>query len=308
MIDSGISKRQNEDKNIDLLAAQRQLYFEAKRMTFYQFVLSVLIPVTLPVLKKNCSDDISRLSFISVFAILILVINNFYFEKQVKIRRDKAAKIQELFDTDVLEISWNSQLCGSKEVLHNGLKIKAEKYKKRNKTVDNLSNWYPLEYSNVAISAARIMCQKVNVSWENEVRTVYKYFLIIVLSTSSIFIILYSIIENNSFPDTLISIIIPLFPIGYYIFRRYCENNDTIISSAKLHGRLEVVWEQVMKSDSTDADLAVSSRKLQDSIFNYRSNAIMIWDWIYYFKREEQESDMNEVAKCVVEEFNKVKF
>lgn len=75
-----------------------------------------------------------------------------------------------------------------------------------------------------------------------------------------------------------------------------------------MHGRLEVVWEQVMKSDSTDADLAVSSRKLQDSIFNYRSNAIMIWDWIYYFKREEQESDMNEVAKCVVEEFNKVKF
>lgn len=307
MIGNGISNRQNETKNIDSLAAQRQLYFEAKRMTFYQFILCVLIPITLPVLKKVSANNVNQLAFISIFAILIVVINNFYFEKQVKSQRAKAAKIQELFDTDVLEINWNSQLCGSKEILHNGLKKKAEKYKKRNKTVENLLNWYPQEYSKVDISAGRIMCQKANITWDNEVRMAFKYFLIIVLIASSIFIILYSIIENNSFSETLIAIIAPLFPIWYYVFKRYCENNDTIMRNEKMHGIMEVVWDQVMKGNSTNADLAAASRKLQDSIFNYRSNALMIWDWFYFFKREKQESNMNEVAKCIVEEFNKAK-
>ncbi len=307
MIDNGISNRQNEAKNIDSLAAQRQLYFEAKRMTFYQFILCVLIPITFPALKKLGANNTNQLAFISIFAILIVVINNFYFEKQVKSQRTKAAKIQELFDTDVLEMNWNSQLCGSKEILHNVLKIKAEKYEKRNKTIENLLNWYPQEYSKVDISAGRIMCQKANIYWDNEVRMAFKYFLIIILITCTIFIILYSIIENNSFSETMISIISPLFPIWYYIFKRYCENNETIIKNEKMHGKMEVVWDQVMEGNSTNTDLAVVSRKLQDSIFNYRSNGLMIWDWFYFFKRKKQESNMNEVAKCIVEEFIKAK-
>lgn len=307
MIDNGISNRQNETKNIDRLAAQRQLYFEAKRMTFFQFILCVLIPVSLPTLKNFYTNNTMQLAFISIFSILIVVINNFYFEKQLKSQRTKAAKIQELFDTDVLEMNWNSQLCGSKEILHNGLIIKAEKYKKRNKTVDNLLNWYPQEYSKVDISAGRIMCQKANIAWDNEVRMAFKYFQIIILIISSIFVTSYSIIINNSFSETIISILAPLFPIWYYIFKKYCENNDTIMRNEKMHGIMEVVWDQAIKENSTIADLATVSRKLQDSIFNYRSNALIIWDWFYFFKREKQESNMNEVAKHIVEEFNKAK-
>ena len=151
------------------------------------------------------------------------------------------------------------------------------------------------------------MCQKANIYWDNEVRMAFKYFLIIILITCTIFIILYSIIENNSFSETMISIISPLFPIWYYIFKRYCENNETIIKNEKMHGKMEVVWDQVMEGNSTNTDLAVVSRKLQDSIFNYRSNGLMIWDWFYFFKRKKQESNMNEVAKCIVEEFIKAK-
>jgi hypothetical protein len=306
-MNNGISKRQNETQNIEFLAAQRQLYYEAKRITFYQFISSVLIPIILPVLKRMCSSNNKQLAFITLMSILIIILNTFFIEKAVNNKRIQAAKIQELFDTNVLQINWNNELCESKEVAYKGVKRKAEQYKKRIKSLENLMNWYPIPYSTVDILAGRIMCQKVNVSWDNEVRRKFQNFLLIIIIISSVLIISYSIYENKPFTDTLISIIAPLLPIVLYVFKRYCENKDTISRLEKLNEKTELLWEQVMKMNTTGLDLEKCSRELQNNIFKHRSNALMIWDCFYMTKRDNQEIDMVETANNIVNEYKKIK-
>jgi hypothetical protein len=307
MKNNGISKRQNESGNIELLAAQRELYSEAKRMTFIQFVISVLFPITLPILRNLCINSNRQLAFIVLLSILLVIFNVFYFEKTVKSKRLAAAKIQELFDTNVLKIKWNEEVCGSKIFAHSGVKLKAEQYKKKSVSLDNLMDWYSKHYSSVDISAGRIMCQKVNVTWDNEVREKFQKFLLLVLIASSVLVISYAIVENKTFTETLISIIAPLFPIGLYIFKRYCENKETIVRIEKLNNRLEIVWESLMNKETKVIELEISSRKLQDSIFKHRSNALMIWDWFYFKYRTNQEVDMGEVVQMVVSEYQNTK-
>ena len=229
MKNNGISKRQNESGNIELLAAQRELYSEAKRMTFIQFVISVLFPITLPILRNLCINSNRQLAFIVLLSILLVIFNVFYFEKTVKSKRLAAARIQELFDTNVLKIKWNEEVCGSKIFAHSGVKLKAEQYKKKSVSLDNLMDWYSKHYSSVDLSAGRIMCQKVNVTWDNEVREKFQKFLLLVLIASSVLVISYAIVKNKTFTETLISIIAPLFPIGLYIFKMYCEIKETIV-------------------------------------------------------------------------------
>lgn len=303
MNNNGISERQNKSKNIDLLAAQRQLYYEAKKMTYCQFIISVLVPIMIPFLKKVCSTNDKQLALIVLFSMVIVVLNTFCFEKIIKTKREKAAKIQELFDTDVLKLSWNNNLCGAKNLALTGTKINSQKYKKRNKSLENLMDWYSKEYSTVDITSGRIMCQRVNVSWDKELRQNFQKFLLITLITSLIIIISYSIFENKPFTETIISIIGPLFPITFYVFKKYCENKDTIDRLEKLNDKSQILWEQVLKGNTSELNLESDSRKLQNDIYKYRSSALMIGDWFYFMNRTNQEVDMGEIAKNEVDEY-----
>lgn len=82
-----ILSRQNEEQNINLLMAQRQLYFEAKKIMFYQFIANILVPMILPFLKKRFSNSYKGLAFISMFSILILILNFCFLEKASKSKR-----------------------------------------------------------------------------------------------------------------------------------------------------------------------------------------------------------------------------
>lgn len=49
---NGIGKRQNEEKSIAMLAAQRQLYSDVGALDSLNFVLSVILPVLFAILKE----------------------------------------------------------------------------------------------------------------------------------------------------------------------------------------------------------------------------------------------------------------
>src|SRR5690606_16492815 len=96
-----ISLKQNDQKQLERLAAQRELYSAAKKWHGWQIILTVLLPVALAIYSLINSDFSV---FAAIYGVTIFVIDIWIFDPNIKSKRTKAAKIQELFDCDVLEL------------------------------------------------------------------------------------------------------------------------------------------------------------------------------------------------------------
>lgn len=297
-----LSARQNSENNIDLLAAQRQLYSEAKRISDYQFVTSIVLPVSLVIVKSFFSFSNIVLGFYALLLILIALANIYVFEKHVKNKRERAARIQELFDTDVLQLEWNSELCGPRDQAIRDVKYLSTKYKKKNVSLESLKNWYPTEFARVDISAGRVMCQKINTSWDSQLRSTYQSFLVRMSVSCVLIVLIIAMIQNKSTIDTIITIVAPLFPVVSYILKRISDNKETTIRLDKLSDKSEDLWEEVLKFLNSP-ELKNGSRKLQNDIYKHRSSALIIWDWFYWFYRPKQEGDMGMSAKIMVDDY-----
>lgn len=296
MNDNGIAARQNEARSIDLLAAQRQLYSEAKNISHYQFFCCILIPALLPFLKTaNLSAPL--LGLIVLIAVIITLVNTYFFEKIIKHKRECSAKIQEFFDTYVLQIPWNKEISGVKENAIRDCLHLSQKYKQKNSSLENLKDWYPTEYSDLNIADGRILCQKVNASYDEQIRVKFKYFLIILFWLSVMLFFVVSIIFNKSFVESLVLFFAPLVPVTIYLHKRLSENLESMMRLENILHQADALVEESKLASTPRTILEMDSRKLQNDIFKHRSSAFLIWDWFYFMNRPKQESNMKVSAK-----------
>src|SRR6266702_7049670 len=129
---------QNEPLQIERLAAQRYRYSCSKSLLWVQLIVSVPIAVGWSFLVMGSPEMKGWASAWGICATGLL----FLMENSQKSWQEMAAKIQELFDCEVLELPWNSVTAGSRpppEDVHEN----ATKYFQRAKTAPPLDNWYP---------------------------------------------------------------------------------------------------------------------------------------------------------------------
>jgi hypothetical protein len=150
------------------------------------------------------------------------------------------------------------------------------------------------------VAPAQRLCQKVNTSWDTQIRSAFQNFLLYLFTLCILLVTTISVIQNNIFTVTLISIIAQLFPIAFYFFKRQSENKDTMVSLDKLSDKAELLLERVL---NIQLDIENEPRKLQNDIYKHRINALLIWDWFYFIYRPKQEGNMSESAKIIIEEY-----
>ena len=80
---NGINQRQNEEKCVAMLAAQRQLYNDAKKLDWTSTVLSVLIPFLLSCILLFVSKD-SPVGVISYIVSIVSMIFSFFVSGHIK--------------------------------------------------------------------------------------------------------------------------------------------------------------------------------------------------------------------------------
>src|SRR5262245_14201079 len=138
---NSIPTDQNHERQLERLAAQRQLYSDAKRIQFWQTISSVPVVIgwsfvvfAVPELRVYAAFWSITVTFLDV---LVLT------PRQNR-TKSMAAKIQETFDCDVLQISWQKLKIGRKpdaELVADA----ASRYRKNNSVMDALRNWYPID-------------------------------------------------------------------------------------------------------------------------------------------------------------------
>jgi hypothetical protein len=294
---NSIPSNQITERQLERLAAQRHIYASAKKILGLQMILAV--PVAL--LWSVCVAIFPAIKpYSALWGIIVVLVDVFFLESLKYSWCQQAAKIQEMFDCDVLSLEWNNFLAGRRPDTESILEA-AKKYKRTDQDFSKLKNWYPSVVGTLPIHLARIICQRANCWWDAKLRRRYAHRILLILCAVAVLILMIGLIGGMSVEKFILAVVVPLMPTFTIGIREYYKHRSSADLSDRLKELAEDVWERA-KADGSSEKVLYDSRRLQDGIFNRRSNSALVFDWIYERLRNDQEEQMNKKAEDLVAE------
>jgi len=294
---NSITSRQNEQKQLERLAAQREIYSFAKRLHLLQIALTVIIPIILFVISSIWNNI---LTYSALFGIVIFIIDGILLRSIIKEQKLKAAKIQELFDCDVLELD-SSSLKIVNDITVEEILLNYNAHNKIKTNIEKIRDWYPTNIKSLPISIARIICQRANCWWDSKLRIRYsnflKYFGLIIF----LFLFIYSFIAKVSLIEfTLyLSSLIPFFQ---FCNKEFIEHREAAQRLNELVKYSQDIWDYALKNPEDYHKIKRNSRRLQDEIYEHRSKSPLILDCFYNLFRDQNEVLMNRASEILIED------
>lgn len=293
-----ISEAQDEESALRRLAAQRQLYSEAK--TFQFFHLTIAVPMTVIVFTLAVVFP-SFQEFATIWGIVLVLIDIWLFSRTENALHLRAAKIQELFDCDVLNIPWNDLKCRSKPdpediAEHSG------KYLKKTSNFDELKKWYSPEANELPLFLSRIVCQRSNVTWESRLRRRYATGITVLMTFLVLAIVSIGFARNLSINSILVNLVVPLLPAFAWGIPQIMKNLDAVKDIDSLKEAIDKIWDNAFSLRLSKQELADAARSIQDEIYDHRRSKPLVFDWIYSKFRLKDETLMNQGTSELVRE------
>jgi len=291
-----IATKQNEQKQLERLAAQRELYSSAKKYHIFQITLTVILPIVF----AFTSFKLVNISvFAAIFGVLSFLIDIAFIEPIIDRKKNKAAKIQELFDCDVLELE-KSPLKTVDDIKVEEVLSYYDAHIKIASNIEKIRDWYSPSVSSLPLHIARILCQRTNCWWDSKLRVNYSSFL------KFLGVIVFSIILIGSYIADLSLInftltISSLIPFFQFSIKQYNDNIETASRLDRLVSFSGFLWEKALSRFPID-EITGDARKLQDEIYEHRRKSPLILDFIYKRFRDKDELLMNRSSKMLVDE------
>ncbi|WP_414517629.1 S-4TM family putative pore-forming effector [Nostoc sp. PCC 9305] len=293
-----IPQEQNIQLQLERLAAQRQLYSDAKSIQNASMILSIPLVVV-------WSIFIALLPRFQVYAALwgiaVTFLDILILSRWQKYLQEKAAKIQQLFDCDILQLDWSKLNSGSRPEPETIIDSSA-KYRHKYINYSKLENWYPINVSQLPIYQARIICQRCNIWWDANLKRRYSNLVIVVLIAITIIVFLVGLIGGLTLEKFVLATLTPLVPTFVFGLRQYIDNNEAATRLDRLRENSESIWQQVVNGRIAPQELETESYNLQNQIYDNRRLSPLIFDWIYYRLQRKNEEEMNRGAEALIQE------
>jgi hypothetical protein len=292
-----ISKLQNEPRQLQRLAAQRQLYSTAKRIFGIQLLLGgpVAIGWSLAVV---ATPEVR--GFAAVWGALISSADLLWLTPWQKRLRERAARIQEAFDCDVLQLSWNDIKVG-RSPDPELVKEQADKYAKVQSGLPPLINWYAPVVSDLPLDVGRVICQRSNCWWDSKQRRRYAAWVLASVIIVTLLMCGLGFIGGFTVEKLFLAILLPLSPAVLLGVRQFLEQTEAATRLDRLKEHAESLWSD-MCNGGARTRLADKCRALQDEIFENRKRSPLVFDWIFRKLRNDYDAQMNHGAQELAEE------
>lgn len=311
---NGIAMRQMQEPNLHRLAAQRQLYTKAKRVVWLQFFLSVVVVVFISMLSLLLKSHrvmgyvghqpIDMTWMVTTSGVLIAIVDLLVLSPLADRFRERAAKIQELFDCDVLQLPWNGITVGEKpsvEQVHQN----AEIYRSKHQGFTVLENWYCLEADTVPLPVGRIICQRSNVWWDAELRGKFNAGVFTIAAVLFLVLFVLGLVGDLHLKTFFTKVVAPFLPMLLFSSRQFMHNRKTIERLSSLRVSADAAFQQAKNRSNSPAVLDDTARRLQDNIFQHRKSSPLIFDWFYRCFRTPDEALMNVSCRELVQQYQR---
>lgn len=184
---NGIVTRQNEDNSIAMLAAQRQLYRDAKKYNAVSVLLSVWIPFALAIIILFIQEN-TEWRYASYILSIVSMVFSFVIDKYIEEKKQLAAFIQQKFDVYVYEMPWDKRIFGRDKNVDHEIAIHSKKILSNQQEKKQLKDWYTPVIDKKTTLDGILACQRENLGWDIGLRKRLKF------ASIALFIILVAVI------------------------------------------------------------------------------------------------------------------
>jgi hypothetical protein len=290
---NSIPEDQLDSRHVDLLAAQRFLYAQAKELVGLQIILTVPVAIIWGILVAFLPELKAWAAFSSLAVAILDAAVLDALETRLKL---KAAKIRELFDCEVLDLQWRDFKVGRRPDPED-IEEAARRFKRKHGDVEKLKNWYPASVGQPPLHLGRVVCQRSNVWWRSKLHERYAVSVIVGLSILAVLMFAIGLVGGMSLEKFVLAVLAPLSPAVLWGIRDCKKQMKASTRSRRLKEHAEDLWEKSLKGDLPVEEIDRESRELQDELFVSRRDDPLIFDWVYERLRDEFEAQMNKGAE-----------
>lgn len=193
---NGIRLRQNEEHSIEMLAAQRQLYSNAKRYDWLSTALSVWIPFGMAIILVFIPED-SLAGIVSYIVSITSAVISFIVDGIINNKKELAAAIQQKFDTYIYNMPWDTRIFGKNRNLNNEIAVYSSKILSDEEEKKSLYDWYTPLVDEKELKEGILSCQRENVWWDVGLRKRFKMGSIMAIIILCIAVFIMGICKNE---------------------------------------------------------------------------------------------------------------
>ena len=271
-----LNNNQNREENIELLAAQRVLYNEARIYELLIFILTIVIPTLILFIKIFFENNNLFKEVSNIIPIITMLIYIFIYDKNKDIK-NKAAYIQQLFDSKVYDINFGIKM----EDIENSYTIfeKSKKILNSEKEKNKLHNWYNIDIRCNKLSSFKLIlsCQIINIFWSKELKQKYINIISFIILIPILILLIINIkLYKINFIVSAISYMTPLISF-FYINIKNVKNEIKELQNVLSNIEIKLNSDNINEKDII---------KIQNSIFKYRKNSVLIFNIFYNFYKQ----------------------
>ena len=295
---NSIPDRQNRPGFIDLLAASSRSYEIVKCTSTWQSALAIIMAILGPAVAFAYPD---AKGWVALFAGAVLLADLLYFEPRVKQHQELGAKVQEVFDTDLFDLPWNSHRVHSRPDPEE-INSLAESFKKRNST-DRLLDWYPPAVGSIPLEYGRLVCQRANMRWDMALRRSFGG-LFVTLTTLLVLVVCgVALAMQWDATQIAVSLVLPVLPAAIKLLRESRKHFESAAISERTKQQLEAIWQVALQGGMSSTQLLEDSRRLQDELYDRRKGSPPVPQWLYLWLKPDYERDMQVATAAMIKQF-----
>lgn len=288
-----IVEKENQTAFIDRLLAQRNLYSKAKCFSGALLVLCVLVPVVL-FFVKCFIPSVCYISEIVVVYGVVATILRILLKDTTDCYQGLAARVQQLFDTELFDLEWNKPLCGEKPC--------PEKIRKYSRKGDRskLTNWYGELVAKLPKSTGSLVCMRTNVMYDKGLREKYFICCVIVFALAALAVTVLGLLNNTRLWDAFLYGLVPLMPIITWFIDVFKQHFKSIKVLDNLYALIISTLETARGGNEIDNETLT---EIQNFIFLHRKSSYLIPDCVYNLFRSKSEEEASYGVQQVCEEY-----
>jgi hypothetical protein len=306
-----INNKQNENFSITLIASFRQKYTDVKRVAKLQLWLVVYFSVFLTVmgaLLKNTAlmqdlnfepQDISL--FIAMYCLLITFLDTLFFSKWIDDGKELAAKLQEKFDCYVYSMPWNGILCGDEPSIETIHKLNKKFLSNSKNKPNDLNDWYNTKVSSVDIEIGVLLCQRMSLNWDKNLRTSVNSRVTIFALLWFAVLFLLSVVNKWTVASFVIDVLIPFVPVFVFSHKLVKDNRASIDNLTRYKAELNNVWER-SKDNTATCTILDDLRPIQNEIYTHRKMNRPVSDKFYWKTKHSNEDEAQFTIEQLISE------
>lgn len=274
---NGIVVRQNEEKSIVMLAAQRQLYNDAKLFYAISAVLSVWLPLVMAIILLFIPEASSLRSASYILAIVSMVFS-FILDKHIDNKKELAAFIQQKFDVYVYDMPWNKRIFGKDKNVNGDIIAYSKHIIGKNNEKKHLYNWYTPSVDNKDLLTGILLCQRENFRWDVGLRKRYRLASVILIFLLCLIVFVMGLWRNES-----VAMLLCRFAFIAPMLEWLCGTVRTLNKDIE---RLKELDEIINSDEAKSMD---ELQDIQRMIFEHRKECYVIPNFFYIMFKDNDE-------------------